>query len=193
MPAFEDVSDMETAMTSLSSNRASTLWIMLLTVATTLSTLALACMTPFASLAAVAAVHMRRRDGVLVMLSTWLVNQAIGFGLMHYGGDPSTIAWGFGIGAATVAAVLSGGAAAARVVAYPAKLAVAFVAAFVAFKAVLALCALGLGGIEETLAFRYTGPQIVREALFVVGLVALYRGLLALGVPAARAPRALTA
>lgn len=184
---------METKMNAISSNRASTLWIVLLTVATTLSTLALACMTPFASLAAVAAVHMRRRDGVLLMLATWVVNQAIGFGLMHYGGDPSTIAWGFGIGAATVAAVLAGGAAAPRVTAYPAKLAVAFVAAFVAFKAVLALCALELGGIEETLALQYTAPQVVREALFVVGLVALYRGAVALGVPAASAPRRIAA
>lgn len=191
MPASGDVSEVGPAMTSFSSYRASTLWIMLLTVATTLSTLALACMTPFASLAAVAAVHMRRRDGVLLMLSVWIVNQAIGFGLMHYGSDPSTIAWGVGIGVATVAAVLAGGAAAARVTAYPAKLAVAFVAAFVAFKGVLALCALELGGIEET--FQNLAPQIAREALFVVGLVALYRGLVALGVPAARPPRRIAA
>ena len=170
-------------MNSISSNRASTLWIVLLTVATTLSTLALACMTPFAALAAVAAVHMRRRDGVLVMLATWIVNQTIGFGLMNYGSDPSTIAWGIGIGAAAVAAVLAGGAASARVRPYPAKLAVAFVAAFVAFKAVLALCALELGGIEET--FQDLGPQVAREALFVVGLVALYRGLTAIGLPTA--------
>ena len=47
-------------MTSMVSNRsASTLWIMLLTLVSTVATLALACATPYAALAALAATRMR--------------------------------------------------------------------------------------------------------------------------------------
>ena len=47
------------------SNRgASALWVTLLTAASSVTTLALGCATPFPSLAALAAVHMRRRDGL---------------------------------------------------------------------------------------------------------------------------------
>ena len=51
-------------MAALSDRGASALWVSLLTAASTTATLALACATPFPALAALAAVHMRRRDGV---------------------------------------------------------------------------------------------------------------------------------
>ena len=51
-------------MTTLSTRGSATLWVVLLTAASLGTTWVLACMTPFAALAALAAVHLRRRDGV---------------------------------------------------------------------------------------------------------------------------------
>jgi hypothetical protein len=89
-------------------------WIALLTVASLLFTLGLACALPIAAFAALAALHMRLRDGVAMMGATWLVNQAVGFGFLGYPWDGSTFAWGVviglsglvALGAATGAALL---------------------------------------------------------------------------------------
>ena len=66
-------------MGAISKRGASALWVALLTAASTATTLALACATPFPSLAALAAVHMRQRDGVALMLLAWLASQGVGF------------------------------------------------------------------------------------------------------------------
>lgn len=166
-----------------------TVWIVLLTVASMGCTLLFHCMMPFAALAALAAVHLRRGDGVALMLAAWGVNQATGFALLGYPHDATTILWGFGIGAAAVAGVVAGSAVAARVRGYPLQLASAFLSGFVAYKAVLALCSLGLGGTDIALSPAITATQLGREAVIAVLLLALYRALLLLGVPAAPTPR----
>ncbi|WP_217430317.1 hypothetical protein, partial [Sphingomonas bacterium] len=83
------------------------LWTVLLTAASTGTTVVLACMTPFAALAAIAATRMSRREGVTLMVFAWAASQAIGFGLLGYPHDATTIAWGAGLGAAAVASVLA--------------------------------------------------------------------------------------
>ena len=79
-------------------DRVSTLWILLLTLTSTATTLALGCAMPFAALAALAALHLRQRDGLILLGLAWVANQAVGFGLMGYPHDPRTIAWGVGLG-----------------------------------------------------------------------------------------------
>ena len=76
----------------------------LLTVSCALASFALACATPFAAFAVVAAAMLPLRPALLVVAGAWLVNQTIGFGVLHYPIDASTIAWGFVIGAAALAA-----------------------------------------------------------------------------------------
>lgn len=170
---------------------ATALWIVLLTAASFASTWALACMTPFAALAAVAATQMRARDGATLMLASWGVSQAVGFGLLHYPHDPLTLAWGAALGLAALGAV--GGACAALAATRPdtiaVRLAVAFVAAFVAFKAVLLVADVVLGSpFTSTIAPKLLMVQVPREAFVAVVLVALYRGLVAMGVPAIGTP-----
>lgn len=172
--------------------RATTLWIVLLTAASMTSTWALACMTPFAALAALAATHLRRRDGAALMIVTWGVSQAVGFGVLHYPHDASTIEWGGALGLAALGAV--GGAyaalAATRAEGLAPRLVIAFASAFVAFKAILLVADVVLGGaFASTIAPGLLAVQIPREAGITVALLVLYRGLTALGVPAAPAPR----
>jgi hypothetical protein len=59
-------------------------WGGILTVLTVVSTLAVACGTPFAALATLAALFLPRRDAFALIAVNWLANQAIGFGLLHY-------------------------------------------------------------------------------------------------------------
>jgi hypothetical protein len=59
-------------------------WGGILTIVTVASTLAVACGTPFAALAALAALYLPRRDAFVLIGVNWIANQAIGFGFLHY-------------------------------------------------------------------------------------------------------------
>jgi hypothetical protein len=78
----------------------------LLTVSCAMASSALACATPFAAFAVVAAAMLSLRPAVLVVTGAWLVNQAIGFGVLHYPVDGNTTLWGLVIGAAASVATL---------------------------------------------------------------------------------------
>jgi hypothetical protein len=78
----------------------------LLTVSCAIASFAFACATPFAAFAVVAAAMLPLRPALLVVTGAWLVNQAIGFGALHYPVDGNTILWGLVIGAAALVATL---------------------------------------------------------------------------------------
>ncbi len=79
----------------------------LLTVSCALASFALACATPFAAFAVIAAATLPLRPALLVVTGAWLVNQTIGFTALHYPINASTFAWGFVIGAAALAATIA--------------------------------------------------------------------------------------
>ena len=168
-------------------SEASPLWIMLLTVAGLLTTLLFACATPFPSLAALAAVHMKRRDGVALMIATWVVSQTVGFCFMGYPWDGSTALSGVAIGTSALAAVLVASVADGRApMASPiARLAIAYLVAFVVFKAVIALWSpLMMGHASAALSAPIVARQFVRYAAVLAGLYAIFRVLVAAGIPA---------
>ncbi len=177
-------------MTALSDRGASALWVSLLTGASTATTLALACATPFPALAALAAVHMRRREGVALMLLAWLASQFVGFFLLGYPRDGSTLAWGAGLGTAAIGSALASYAV-LRVAGYrsvAARLGVAYAAGFTAFKGIILLWALVLGGLHTAMAPDLLAEQFVRNGAILIGLYGLYRLLVAAGVPAPPQP-----
>lgn len=178
---------------TISRARASTLWILLLTAASTATTLALACATPFPSLAALAAVHMRRRDGIALMLTAWAASQLVGFLLLAYPHDIRTLGWIPGLATAAVGSALGAYAALGRVgnAPVPVRLAAAYAAGFVAFKLVVLAWAFLLGGVASAIDPDVMLRQLLRNGAILVGLYLLYRALTALGVPAPqRAPAA---
>lgn len=176
-------------MRTPSTRNASALWIILLTAASTITTLALACATPFPALAALAAVHMRRSDGIGLMFVAWAASQIVGFGMLGYPHDAGTIGWGLALAAAAIGSVWAAYALLEKVEAPSAiaRLAIAYGVAFVAFKAIVLFCALGLGGVKTASAPALLAGQFVRNGAILIGLLALYRGLVAIGVPAAPA------
>jgi hypothetical protein len=62
-------------------------------------TLSFACALPLAAFATISALVFQPRAAISAVLAVWLMNQIIGFSLLHYPTDPSTIAWGFALGA----------------------------------------------------------------------------------------------
>lgn len=168
--------------------RASTLWIMLLTLASTATTLVLACATPFPALAALAATQMRARDGLWLMAATWAASQLVGFCLLDYPRDLSTFGWAAALGVAALVSAVAGRAAAGRIAGASAlaRIALAFLAATLAFKAVILLASFALGGVDIALSPAIFARQLVRNGAILAVLWLGYHALVRVGLPAAR-------
>lgn len=116
-------------------------WWMLLGAAALAGTFGFDCAIPFAALAALAAVHLSRRDAVLLLGASWIINQGVGFGLLHYPLDHVAA-----VGAGQLAVAAAASIAAALILcallrgskSLPAVLAT-FVAAFLAYEGSLYL------------------------------------------------------
>jgi hypothetical protein len=145
----------------------------LLTLSCALASFALACATPFAAFAVIAAAMLPLRPALLVVTGAWLVNQTIGFGALHYPIDASTIVWGFVIGAA---ALLSTAVASVVLRALPQgrtplMLAITFIAAYAAYELALLAATPFLGGEGAFTAAIVTRIGLT-SAVWLAGLVA---------------------
>jgi hypothetical protein len=122
--------------------------LLLLTAACVLASLAFACATPFAAFAALAGAMLPLSAALLVVMAAWIVNQAIGFGVLGYPMEMNTLLWGLAIGVAALAAT----AVSAQVPRYlpqggrAATLTLAVIAAYAAYEIVLLAFAPDLGG-----------------------------------------------
>jgi hypothetical protein len=116
-------------------------WGGILTVLTVASTLAVACGTPFAALATLAALFLPRRDAFVLIAVNWVANQAIGFGLLHYPLNWDCYRGGINLGIAallsTMAALLA--QAALRNAATTLRAIGSFAVAFLAYEGALFL------------------------------------------------------
>ena len=122
--------------------------LLLLTAACVLASLAFACATPFAAFAALAGAMLPSSAALLVVMAAWIVNQAIGFGVLGYPMEMNTLLWGLAIGVAALAAT----AVSAQVPRHlpqggrAATLTLAVIAAYAAYEIVLLAFAPDLGG-----------------------------------------------
>ncbi|OKO84444.1 hypothetical protein AC629_21580 [Bradyrhizobium sp. NAS80.1] len=145
----------------------------LLTASCALASFALACATPFAAFAVVTAAMLPLRPALLVVTGAWLVNQCIGFSVLHYPVDAGTIAWGFVICAA---ALLSTAAASAvlRVLPQgrtPLMLAATLLVAYASYELALFAATPALGGEGAFTAAILTRIGLT-SAVWLAGLVA---------------------
>jgi hypothetical protein len=161
----------------------------LLTVSCALASFAFACATPFAAFAVVAAAMLPLGPALLVVTGAWLVNQTIGFGVLHYPVDASTIAWGFVIGAAALLST-AGASAVLRMLPQgrtPLMLAIALVVAYVAYEFTLLAATPFLGGESAFTSVIVTRIGLT-SAVWLAGLVAACE-ILRLVDPLGRATR----
>jgi len=171
-------------------------WAATIALLSAVTSLALACAAPLAAVAAIGALAPRPRDGLWLATLAWAVNQAIGFGVLGYPTDPSTLAWGPAMLSAALVGVAIGRRAARTVprvrqgIGAAAAGATAFGAAFIGFKTALLGWSLVLGGVHTALSPYWTAIQFIREGAVFAGLALGYRLAVAAGVPAAgrRAP-----
>ena len=137
-----------------------------------LASLTFACATPFAAFAALAGAMLPLSAALPVVLAAWIVNQAIGFGVLGYPMEMNTLLWGLAIGVAALAAT----AVSARVPrsstgGRAATLTLAVIAAYAVYEIVLLAFAPALGGSGA-----FTMTIIARlgllNVLWMLGLVA---------------------
>src|SRR4051812_15768891 len=145
----------------------------LLIVSCALASFAFACATPFAACAVVAAAMLPLRPALLVVTGAWLVNQTIGFGVLHYPIDTSTIAWGFVIGAAALLSTAAASTVLRRLPRgrTPLMLAIAFAAAYAVYEFALLAATPVLGG-EGAFTAAIVARIGLTSAVWLAGLVA---------------------
>lgn len=175
-------------MSNLSPAAARNIWIGLITVASAITTLVLACATPFPALAALAALYVRRSEGLMLMAAAWATSQAIGFGLNGYALDGTNFAWSVALACGAVGSLLVARYAAARAAHLNPllQLSIAYVAAYLAFKSVVFVWTLALDEGWAAFSAEVLARQFVRYGLILGGLVLLHRLLVWAGISASR-------
>ena len=145
----------------------------LLTAACALASFALACATPFAAFAVMAAAVLPLRPALLVVTGAWLVNQGIGFGALHYPVNGNTMLWGLVIGIAALAATVASAAILRRLPQgrTPLVLAVTLIGGYDAYELTLLAATPFLGGADSFTA-AIVGRIGVSNVAWLIGLVA---------------------
>lgn len=146
----------------------------LLTASCALASLALACATPFAAFAVVAAAMLPLRPALLVVTGAWLVNQGIGFGALHYPIDGNTLLWGLVIGAAALAATAASAGVLRSLphINTPLALGLALIGSYGAYELALLAATPFLGGAGSFTA-AIVGRIGLLNAAWLFGLVAV--------------------
>jgi hypothetical protein len=149
------------------------LWSAVLGLTAAVGSYGLACVFPFAALAALAAVTLPTRQAAGLLGAMWLVNQVIGFTLLSYPHDGQAVAWGAIIGVAAFA-----GLAAAKM-AYGAekklvslRTVAALAASIIAYQAVMFVGAYVMNGFESSTA-AIVADVARNDVMWFAGLAAL--------------------
>jgi hypothetical protein len=145
--------------------------VVLLAASSVALTLGFACALPFAAFATISALVFRPGAAVGAVLAVWFMNQVIGFSLLHYPTDPSTIAWGFALGAIGLLSLGAAFPVLSRLGGFVGILA-SFLAAFVVYEgAIYIVCVASGTGVGS-----FTAPIVTR--IFLINAVS-FGGLLA--------------
>ena len=132
------------------------LWSAVLGLTAAVGSYGLACVFPFAALAALAAVTLPTRQALGLIGAVWVVNQIVGFTMLGYTQDAQAYAWGIIIGAAAFGAFgVAKFAFGDETKLVSARSVAAIVASIVAYQAVMFVGAAGLDG------FASSTPEIV--------------------------------
>ncbi len=151
----------------------STAWPASLAASTVVGSLLLACVFPFASFAALAALTMTPRRGLMLVTAAWALNQATGFFLMSFPWEAQAVGHGIAILAATLAATVVARAAIEKVRGpFALRAGAALLSAFIMHQLLLRAYASVGGGAENFSAEIVTGVAL-NDAIWFTSLVAL--------------------
>jgi hypothetical protein len=161
----------EDSMTN--SKNTTLLWSAILGLTAVVGSYGLACVFPFAALAALAAVTLPTRQAVALVAAVWAANQIVGFTLLSYPQDSQAYTWGIVIGAAAFIALGAATVAFGKETKLISLRTVgALLASIAAYQAVMFVGAAGLDGFESSTPAIVA--DVVRNDLFwFAGLGAL--------------------
>lgn len=151
------------------------IWIALVAALSVAGSLAFACATPLAAIAALAGAKMDRYSGFALVCLAWLTNQIVGFTMLGYPQTANSFAWGAAIGAAAVAALLAVKGTAAFLPSGPLGLIASFATAFATYELALVLAGIPLGASTEAFSFEVIARILAVNVILFIGLLALHR------------------
>lgn len=160
-------------MTSLKLNAGQAVWPLSLGASTLVGSLLLACVFPFASFAALAALTMTPRRGLMLFTAAWAVNQATGFFLMSFPWDAQAVGHGIAILAATLAATVVARLVADNIRGVTALRAVAALASAFVVHQILLRAYASVGGGAENFSAEIISGVALNDAIWFTGLLGL--------------------
>ena len=175
--------------TQTSSTGTPWLWIGLLAAASVALSFNLSCATPFAALATLAALHMRKADGLALVVLAWALNQVVGYCALDYPRDAESFAWGALIGVAAIAAFLTASSLAPRLaqLGQIPMMAATLFAAFAVYEIVLFAATAVLPATEVAFSWTIIGQIGLVNALVFPALLLAHQGADLLGLTGAPA------
>jgi hypothetical protein len=168
------------------------LWIAFIAGLTVIGSYGFACVAPLAAVAALAALTLRRTEGLLLVLIAWVANQVVGFTLLSYPHTADTYAWGAAIGVAAVLGYVAAVAVTPVVTSRLAAALVAFAAAFAAYQLALYAFGVATGYAGDSFSLSVVGDVLVINAVAYVGFLLLHRAAVALALVKPAQPVATT-
>ncbi|MEQ1695341.1 MAG: hypothetical protein ABL901_05805 [Hyphomicrobiaceae bacterium] len=165
------------------------LWVGLLAVASVLLSFRLSCAMPFAALAVLAALHMKKSEGLGLITLAWGLNQVVGYGFLHYPTDAQSFAWGAAIGVAALASFAAASFLAPRL-AFLGRIpmmATTLAASFFVYEAVVYAPTAFLPASDLAYSWPIIGQIALVNALVFPALLLAHRGAELLGLTTARA------
>lgn len=152
------------------------IWAAILASVTLVGSYGLACIFPFAALAALAALTLERRDGALLVAAVWLGNQAVGYGLLNYPWDSYSVGRGVALGVGALAAFFVAKAVAGETRLASPRALLVLATAFVVQQGVTFLDALWSGSADNY-APSIVAQVALNDALWFAGLALVKLGL----------------
>jgi hypothetical protein len=160
-------------MTNAMTNPKTALWPASLAAATVLGSWALACVFPFAAMAALAALTMNRRAGIALVATIWAANQFVGFFVLSFPWDLQAVGHGVAILGCTLAGFAAARFVAGRIAIGSALRSVAsLAAAFIVYLALMRAYA-QFGGGAENFTLEINTAVALNDALWFAGLMGL--------------------
>ena len=172
-----------TTSTAATSDKAGTsLWIALIAALTVVGSYALACVAPLAAVAALAALTLRRTEGLILVVTAWIFNQIVGFLLLSYPHTPDTYAWGAAIGVASVLGYFAATAVVARTGSSLLAAVVTFAVAFAGYQLGLYAFGIATSYAGDSFSLAIVGEVLAINAVAFAGFLALHRAAVALSL-----------
>jgi hypothetical protein len=160
-------------MMILGENVKTAAWPASLAAATVLGSWALACVFPFAAMAALAALTMNRRAGIALIVTIWAVNQFVGFFVLSFPWDAQAVGHGIAILGCTLAGFAAARLMAGRIHIGSSLRSVAALASAFAVYLTLMWSYAQFGGGAENFTLDINAAVALNDTLWFAGLMAL--------------------